>query len=431
MNKITIYTKYFLLIHKKGGTLLDKGFINYNIPLTIKCKNNHITKQTIKNINRNKYLCIECTQHKKGTIEEMKELAINNNGECMSNKYINDSTKLQWKCKNNHIFNSTPSNIKSGRWCKQCANNKKRLDITVLQNYAKSKEGKLLSTEYKNTNQQLLWECNNGHTWYAKYSNISQGKWCPHCNYYISENLCKYIFEEMFETTFKKCRPRWLINPKTNKTLELDGYNENLKLAFEYDGAYHYQSIKKSNLDKIQQKDKIKDKLCKEKNINLIRIPYTIKKENFQKYIINECEKSNIIITNKTFINISKINLYCNKLKEIQQFAIENDLKLLSTNYLSNISDLEWKCNYNHIIKTSYCSMKLRNNKCRQCIIDNYLSYEKLQDINLFCKKNNIELVSKYFLNKNKHLKWKCSNEHIFEASWRCMTRRKKICLLC
>ena len=55
------------------------------------------------------------------------------------------------------------------------------------------------------------------------------------------EEQCRLIFQSIFKRKkFPKVRPTFLRNPKTNRCLELDGYNKKLKLAFEYDGYQHY-----------------------------------------------------------------------------------------------------------------------------------------------------------------------------------------------
>jgi hypothetical protein len=46
------------------------------------------------------------------TIEEMQEIAKSKGGECLSEKYVNAHSKLEWKCSRGHIWSATPSNIK-------------------------------------------------------------------------------------------------------------------------------------------------------------------------------------------------------------------------------------------------------------------------------------------------------------------------------
>ena len=82
------------------------------------------------------------------------------------------------------------------------------------------------------------------------------------------------LFEEFFEALFPKSRPKFL------KGLELDGYNETLKLAFEYNGSQHYKYNEQfhrnglSDLKEQKDRDSRKKKICEEENITLFVIPY-------------------------------------------------------------------------------------------------------------------------------------------------------------
>ena len=65
---------------------------------------------------------------------------------------------------------------------------------------------------------------------------------------YVNEERCRAIFERLLNKKrdgerfkFKKVRPWLLINHETGFCLELDGYCEKLKFAFEYDGIQHHE----------------------------------------------------------------------------------------------------------------------------------------------------------------------------------------------
>lgn len=68
----------------------------------------------------------------------------------------------------------------------------------------------------------------------------------------------------------------WLVNPKTNYKLHLDAYFPDFNLAVEFDGKQHFEEVKyfSNNLEEIQFRDKVKNRLCKEHGIKLLRIAY-------------------------------------------------------------------------------------------------------------------------------------------------------------
>jgi hypothetical protein len=96
------------------------------------------------------------------------------------------------------------------------------------------------------------------------------------------EIRCRQFLEQYFKCAFPKRRPEFMVNPVTGSqfNLELDCFNEPLKLAVEYNGAQHYQYIPffhKNHEAFYNQKyrDELKRMRCRELGITLIEVPHT------------------------------------------------------------------------------------------------------------------------------------------------------------
>ena len=106
-----------------------------------------------------------------------------------------------------------------------------------------------------------------------------------------SENKCREIIERKYNRRFDSIRPDFLKSPYTGRNLELDMYNEELKLAIEYNGIQHYKYTpffhKNGEYDFEKQKlhDEFKHAICKRKGIRLISIPYTIPMSEMESWI--------------------------------------------------------------------------------------------------------------------------------------------------
>uniref|UniRef100_A0A6C0CZU6 Uncharacterized protein n=1 Tax=viral metagenome TaxID=1070528 RepID=A0A6C0CZU6_9ZZZZ len=116
----------------------------------------------------------------------------------------------------------------------------------------------------------------------------------PKCS--KGEKVCKEFMEEYFGKPFEKVRPHFLQNPVTRENLELDCYNEELKLAIEYNGRQHYEYTPfmhstKETFYAQQYRDLIKQELCKKNGIDLITVPYKIPESAIPDYIQSELSK--------------------------------------------------------------------------------------------------------------------------------------------
>ena len=92
-----------------------------------------------------------------------------------------------------------------------------------------------------------------------------------------TEALCRTLLERMLGYPLVKCRPSFLRNPVTNRCLELDMYNEEHRIGFEYDGAQHdvytpHFHVNRDHFEYRRLLDQLKDKLCVEHGIRLLRI---------------------------------------------------------------------------------------------------------------------------------------------------------------
>lgn len=136
--------------------------------------------------------------------------------------------------------------------------------------------------------KKCWWKCfKKQHEWEAVVSNRSSGTGCPYCIFFKHEAECRTVFEKLFNKPFRKTRAIF------GNQLELDGYCEELKLAFEYNGIQHYERLphwQKTSDDflKQQKRDIKKARLCKEKGIRLITIPYT-ENHRLEEFIRENC----------------------------------------------------------------------------------------------------------------------------------------------
>jgi hypothetical protein len=114
------------------------------------------------------------------TIMDMQITAKKRSGKCISTEYVDTETKLLWECSKGHQWWAKPGNIRSGKWCPECAGNI-RSSIERYQAIAKERGGFCLSKEYVNAHTKLLWQCKFGHQWEATPNTIQQGSWCLEC----------------------------------------------------------------------------------------------------------------------------------------------------------------------------------------------------------------------------------------------------------
>jgi len=111
------------------------------------------------------------------------------------------------------------------------------------------------------------------------------------------EAACKKALEEIFGVPFIKARPNWLRNTETGYALELDCYNEDLRIAAEYNGIQHYQwpnFTGQSQAEFVQQvrRDQFKREKCDEVGVYLITVPYNVPHEAIKDFIIQQLPQS-------------------------------------------------------------------------------------------------------------------------------------------
>jgi hypothetical protein len=111
-------------------------------------------------------------------------------------------------------------------------------------------------------------------------------------NYSREEETCDAM-ALIYGKPFVKVRPPFLVNPETNRRLEIDCYNEELKVGAEFNGIGHYIypnpfHHSKSEFEALQRRDAYKVKTCKEKGVVLFVVPDTIKKGKIYNYLVKE-----------------------------------------------------------------------------------------------------------------------------------------------
>ena len=102
--------------------------------------------------------------------------------------------------------------------------------------------------------------------------------------------------ENRFGVPFTKTRPDFLRNPVTGENLEIDVYNDDLRIGVEFNGKQHYQfssHFHRQSNDRFQNqqyRDLIKQQLCDKEGIRLIIVPYWVPEADIPSFIDDQLD---------------------------------------------------------------------------------------------------------------------------------------------
>jgi hypothetical protein len=224
--------------------------------------------------------------------------------------------------------------------------------------------------DYKNAYSLINVKCHDGHIWKQSLNNV-RTRGCPTCKTNTGELISLGACDFLFGKKFIKVRPSWLKNNKDNN-LELDIYNEELKLAVEYNGIQHYEYIpffhrNEENFRLRLNDDKIKIDKCKEYGVKLIIVPYTVDNDNVCSFICNEATKLSLpVIRNPKDFSYAKLR-ETYSLKNVTNTILENmGAKIIQGTCFDSNSKLIVECKRGHKWTTRVKYIKM-GRTCTNC----------------------------------------------------------------
>lgn len=244
------------------------------------------------------------------------------------------------------------------RKCALCKNVSKLSCIEDMRAIAISRGGRCESPEYLGLKVNLNWECNFGHKWVATPNNVKHhGSWCPYCIFNIGEELTRAALKEAFpgEEFPRTRRLPWL------QGLELDGYCENLFLAFEFQGKQHYERVehfqrKEGDFEAQVERDRLTAERCENQGISLLVVPYSVGYTNIRRYVRDQLEAlgmpepAPMVGNDMEFYEslLASGSFAKDQLKKACDIAAQKGGKCLSTQYIGYRMPMKFCCGVGH-----------------------------------------------------------------------------------
>lgn len=387
------------VITEREGTELDtflaKGPDGKNCRhYKIRCKNGHEWVKRTNQLRRNAQWCDVCEKKKPTILERAYEFIKKNGGKVVGEPVMeristNISDKTWWiniVCSDGHKSKVTANSLSKGTWCQQCPRKHTSCltpeflsrKFVELKKVVEDRGGNLISTEYTGCNDKVLLKCRYEHEFQMSPKSIIRGYWCSACSSNtVREEMVRSIFVEAF---------RGKLFPNTHtapfmKGLEIDGYNAELKLAWEHNGQQHYKWVKifqptESHFHRQVELDRIRKERCDEAGVKLIIVKYDIKIKDLRQHVrklITDAGYTNLapsMGTDEDFFNTSikhktnRTDKYYNDLIDIVEGQGKG--KIITKAYVSCGILMEFECNEGHTFKMLPKFIK-EGKFCREC----------------------------------------------------------------
>lgn len=119
-------------------------------------------------------------------LARLAKIARGHGGVLLSTRYVNEDTRMRFRCAAGHVFEQRPGSTVSGKWCTACgiqrnaeakvAEGRERLYRVVAE-----RGGKVVSSDYVGSQTRMRYRCAEGHEWKTTPNSIVGGSWCPRC----------------------------------------------------------------------------------------------------------------------------------------------------------------------------------------------------------------------------------------------------------
>jgi len=378
--------------------------------------------ECLKTINRKNFLSNELDKMLKHHNNKFEYLDYNHLS--MGNRRVG---KLTIRCKeHNHIFKQAKSDHLRSKYggCELCIKQYKNTRLKeqeILLEQFKLVHGDLYGYDnviYENSEKKVWITCKK-HGDFAQTPNSHlSGSGCPKCKHSAGEKLIQNLLKKMdinyiTQKTFYGC-----LNDKTNKHLPFDVYVPEFHTCIEFDGYQHFIPIEnwggEETLREVQYRDQIKTKYCEVNEINLLRIPYTLSRNEIVDILNKQFNKNISIEIKKRTIWIDiNIRERAKKYKTRNEFR-KKDCTLY--NYCRRNNLLDDVCEHmKPVIRHSYESAKEICNRYNDYTlfekeypgIRSFIGKNKYFDLLKHMKKRKINRSDEEILNELKNYKYK------------------------
>jgi hypothetical protein len=300
--------------------------------------------------------CIKIKNRKDRRENELQKMINRHNNKFEYLDYvdlINGKDKITIRCKEHDhtfkYFKSTHLFAKFGG-CKHCLKQyrnigRKEIDdvINDFRNIHGEKYG-YDNVNYQGSNVKISITCTKHGDFQQIPGSHLKGSGCPKCKHSTGEKLIQNILKKMeikytSQKFFYGC-----MNDKTGKSLPFDIYVPEFHTCIEFDGYQHFIPVERwggdDKLKEVQYRDNIKNVYCKDNDINLIRIPYTMGKIEIVD-ILNQKFNKDLIVDIKQRTKWIDINIKerVKKYKTRKEFC-KKDVTLWHYCYKHKIMDM-------------------------------------------------------------------------------------------
>jgi len=216
--------------------------------------------------------------------------------------YVQARKPIIITCPEHGDFPISPDNHLRKKGCPDCAKINRGLKSRSNTEEFISKSKKIHGDKYDYSkvnyiNNTTLVEiiCPTHKSFFQSPQNHLANKGCSKCNEshgekFISSLLTFNKINFMSQHKFVDCTNK----SKTGycRKLPFDFYIPELNTCIEYDGQQHFEPLNifggDETFENQKKRDKLKNQYCKKNGIKLIRIPYTMNKEEIEPYILKE-----------------------------------------------------------------------------------------------------------------------------------------------